>query len=206
MQDTDIKLAIELLDNLIDIDDGFANTNIENDMYCGKNKYDLSGEYGVGWTTNTNKEFYFDLEDFELIRKYSWYEYINTETEYHSLRTIDNDTRKGILMSSLLGYKGCDHIDRNPLNNRRNNFRHATAQQNARNRSLMSNNTSGVTGVVWHKKRLVWAANICVNYKRIYLGEFKNKDDAIQARLRAEKEYFKEFAPQQHLYKKYDIS
>ncbi len=24
------------------------------------NKYDLSGEYGVGWSTNTNEEFYFD--------------------------------------------------------------------------------------------------------------------------------------------------
>lgn len=25
------------------------------------NKYDLSGEHGIGWTTNTNREFYFDL-------------------------------------------------------------------------------------------------------------------------------------------------
>ena len=25
------------------------------------NKYYLSGEYGIGWTSNTNKEFYFDL-------------------------------------------------------------------------------------------------------------------------------------------------
>lgn len=27
------------------------------------NKFNLSGEYGTGWTTNTNKEFYFDKED-----------------------------------------------------------------------------------------------------------------------------------------------
>ena len=29
------------------------------------NIYDLSGEYGVGWTSNTNEEFYFDLEDYD---------------------------------------------------------------------------------------------------------------------------------------------
>ena len=199
MKEIDIRLAVELLDNFIDI-------NIEKDIYYGKNKYDLSGEYGIGWTTNTNREFYFDLEDFELIRKYSWYEYVNLETDYHSLRTIDNNTRKSILMSTLLGYKGYDHIDRNPLNNRRNNFRYATSKQNARNRSLMKNNTSGVTGVVWNKEYQAWTANICVDYNRIYLGTFKDKDDAIRARLMAEKEYFKEFAPQQHLYEKYNVN
>ena len=31
------------------------------------NTYDLSGEYGIGWTSNTNKEFYFDLEDYDKI-------------------------------------------------------------------------------------------------------------------------------------------
>ena len=206
MNDTDIKLAIELLDALIYVDDEFINTHTENAKYYGRNKYDLSGEYGIGWTTNTNQEFYFDLDDFELIRKYSWYEYVNTETAYHSLRTIDNNTRTSVLMSALLGYKGYDHIDRNPLNNRRNNFRFATSQQNARNRSIMSNNTSGITGVVWRKKDQVWAASICVDYKRIHLGTFKNKDDAIRARLKAEQKYFKEFAPQQHLYEEYGIN
>ena len=34
------------------------------------NRYDLSGEYGIGWTTNTNHVFYFDLEDYEKIKDY----------------------------------------------------------------------------------------------------------------------------------------
>ena len=38
------------------------------------NKYDLSGEYGIGWTTNTNHVFYFDLEDYEKIKDYCWIE------------------------------------------------------------------------------------------------------------------------------------
>ena len=36
------------------------------------NKYDLSGEYGIGWTSNTNEEFYFDLEDYDKIKNYCW--------------------------------------------------------------------------------------------------------------------------------------
>lgn len=40
------------------------------------NQYDLSGEYGIGYTSNTNAEginyFYFDLEDYDKIKKYCW--------------------------------------------------------------------------------------------------------------------------------------
>ena len=36
------------------------------------NDYDLSGEYGIGWTSNTRQEFYFDIEDYALIKKYCW--------------------------------------------------------------------------------------------------------------------------------------
>lgn len=38
------------------------------------NVYDLSGEYGIGWTANTNKEFYFDLEDYDKIKNYRWHD------------------------------------------------------------------------------------------------------------------------------------
>lgn len=36
------------------------------------NQYDLSGEYGIGYTSNTDEEFYFDLEDFPIISEYTW--------------------------------------------------------------------------------------------------------------------------------------
>ena len=35
------------------------------------NKYDLSGEYGIGYTSK-GKEFYFDLEDYDKIKDYYW--------------------------------------------------------------------------------------------------------------------------------------
>ena len=35
------------------------------------NTYDLSGEYGIGYTSK-GEEFYFDLEDYDLIKDYCW--------------------------------------------------------------------------------------------------------------------------------------
>lgn len=41
------------------------------------NIYNLTGEYGIGYTSNTNKEFYFDIEDYDKIKNYCWYEFDN---------------------------------------------------------------------------------------------------------------------------------
>src|SRR5574344_527323 len=35
------------------------------------NTYDLSGEYGIGYTSK-GEEFYFDLEDYDKIKDYCW--------------------------------------------------------------------------------------------------------------------------------------
>ena len=67
------------------------------------NVYDLSGEYGIGWTTNTNNEFYFDLEDYELIKDYCWSELIDNKG-YHSLISRDRtDGNKVVRMCWLFG-------------------------------------------------------------------------------------------------------
>ena len=86
-----------------------------------------------------------------------------------------------------------DHEDGNGLNNKINNLRVATRSENGRNRKLQKNNTSGATGVTWHKVRKRWVAAIKVNGKQIHLGVYINKEDAIQARKEAEKKYFGKF-------------
>jgi hypothetical protein len=55
---------------------------------------------------------------------------------------------------------------------------------------MQSNNTSGYTGVTWHKMSKKWLANIWVNKKYVYLGTFENIKDAIYKRKLAEKKYF----------------
>ena len=99
-----------------------------------------------------------------------------------------------------------DHINMNPLDNRKCNLRICTMQQNNFNKKEQTNNTSGRVGVTWDKQTNKWRAQIQVNGKSIKLGRFKNKEDAIKARLQAEMKYYKEFAPQRHLFKQYGIN
>lgn len=170
------------------------------------NNYDLSGEYGIGWTSNTNKEFYFDIEDYDKIKEYCWIEEVGM-TGYTSVRARVPGTSRHIIMSwAIVGEKWYDHINHNPLDNRKENLRKATRTDNNRNCSLSKNNTSGVTGVSWNKRNNNWRARIMVDKKSIEIGQFSNKSDAIKARLEAEIKYFGEFAPQKHLFEQYGIN
>lgn len=173
------------------------------------NKYILSGEYGIGFTTNTNVEFYFDLEDYDKIKNYCWFENIRT-TGYHALVTrLHGKEDKVVTMAGLLGMKNFDHIDRNPMNNRKENLRKATALENARNASLYKNNSSGITGVYYCNTTKRWVALIYYrsleDKKKTETHHFLEKEDAIRCRLQMEHDYYGEFAPQKHLFAQYGI-
>ena len=168
------------------------------------NKYDTETyEYGVGWTSNTNTEFYFDIEDYDLIKDYCWFE--TASGGYHSLLAHIQNGESQIKMSALLGFKNYDHINRNPLDNRKKNFREATHSENCQNRGKRKDNTSGITGVAFNKWNNKWAAYVSINKKLKHLGYFENKGDAIITRLKAEKEFYGEFSPQKHLFEEWGV-
>lgn len=74
-----------------------------------------------------------------------------------------------------------DHKDGDSLNNKFINLIQATRQQNSCNRGKPANNTSGYKGVSWHSKRRCWQAYIMLNFKHIYIGSFKTKEEAYKA-------------------------
>ena len=78
------------------------------------------------------------------------------------------------------------------IDNRKSNLEFKTRLDNMKNQAMRNTNTSGTTGVSWHKKYQQWSAQICVNYKQIHLGLFDKKEDAIAARKEAEIKYFGE--------------
>ena len=82
-----------------------------------------------------------------------------------------------------------DHSDHCPNNNRFETLREVSHLENQRNRSMNSNNKSGVTGVRREKGRPNWSAIIGVKGKVIRLGKFKDINDAIAARKAAEIKY-----------------
>ena len=177
---------------------------IENSYNKKYNQYNLSGECGIGFTSNTNKEFYFDLEDYDKIKDYCWFEHIG-QTGYSCLMAVDNNTDKRVKMHQLIFGKFCDHKNRNTLDNRKVNLREATHSQNSQNRTLGKNNNSGIIGVGWYEKYKKWRSRITINKKTITIGYFDDKTDAIKARLEAEQKYFGDFALQKHLYDQYNI-
>lgn len=94
-----------------------------------------------------------------------------------------------------------DHKNRIKNDNTRNNLRFCSQAENTRNISKKKNNKSGFTGVLWKEDKGRWVARITYNNKRIYLGSFKTKEEAIQARLEAEEKYFGEFSPNSDKFK-----
>ncbi len=74
-----------------------------------------------------------------------------------------------------------DHVNGNKLDNRKSNLRTCTASENQHNQGLQINNTSGYKGVIWIVSRDLWRAQIKINSKQIYLGYFKNPNDAARA-------------------------
>lgn len=92
------------------------------------------------------------------------------------------------------GGKDIDHINRNPLDNRRDNLRICSHQQNTFNRTKYSNNTSGFKGVSFHKEKQKFRANINIDGKRKHLGYFENAEDAHEEYKKAAIKHHGEFA------------
>jgi len=82
-----------------------------------------------------------------------------------------------------------DHINHNRADNRLSNLREVTQAENNRNLSKSKRNTSGITGVSFHKLTGLWVAQIQVNSKQIKLGAFGTIEEAAEARKLADIQY-----------------
>ena len=82
-----------------------------------------------------------------------------------------------------------DHINGIRHDNRIVNLRLATQAQNNFN-ARTKVGASGIRGVHWHKKKQKWHAQATLNYKRIHLGFFDEKEDAAEA--------YRQFAMEHH--------
>jgi len=88
--------------------------------------------------------------------------------------------------TGLTEFPELDHINGDRADNRIVNLRPVSHSENAQNTALYSSNTSGYHGVMWEKSHKAWAVKINIGGRQRRIGRFKNKDDAIAARKRAE--------------------
>lgn len=79
-----------------------------------------------------------------------------------------------------------DHINQDRSDNRIENLRVASREQNARNCRISSRNRSGRIGVHWSSRIKRWRAKIRHGGRYIYLGDYLSFREACSARQAAE--------------------
>ncbi len=85
--------------------------------------------------------------------------------------------------------KYIDHINGVKDDNRLKNLRLVTKSGNSKNLKKTIKNTSGVCGVSWCKLTKSWRVDIGSKGKKIRLGSFKSKREAVRVRKLAEIKY-----------------
>jgi hypothetical protein len=139
-----------------------------------------------------------DDEDYGWLIRHSWHVHdSNSQTRYAVARIKGKMMRMhrvilfhhGLLEDGLL----VDHMDGNGLNNQKNNLRACTHAENQWNRIGPFRN--GYLGVFRSgRKKNPWGAQIMVNYKQIFLGNFPTKEKAAIAYDNGARKYHGKFA------------
>ena len=133
-----------------------------------------------------------DETDLDLAMRYSWC--VNARGYAHAHINHKWITLHRYLLGITDPNVTIDHINGDPLDNRRSNLRVCTQAQNVQNRGLSKNNTSGHAGVVALKSGH-FGVKITVARKQIWLGTYKDFDDAVRVRKAGEAQYFGDYAP-----------
>ena len=136
----------------------------------------------------------FDYNDGQLIWKVDRGTYkikgriINTKSSHGYIIVGINNRRYYVHRLIYMYFNGStngkqiDHINRIRDDNRIENLRLVTHQENHFNRT-------GVHGYYWHKDNKKWSSQIVVGDKSIFLGLYEIENDARNAYLTAKKEY-----------------
>lgn len=134
-------------------------------------KIELHGKRGTG------KYALVDDSDFEYLNQYMWHLNDNGYAS-RSLKTPSRYMHAIVFGKKTLPH--IDHINRDKLDNRKSNLRECSVTDNMANQSMRSDNKSGHKGITWDSKKNNWFACTRRNGKTIYVGRFKNINDAIR--------------------------
>lgn len=144
-----------------------------------------------------------DIEDYSYVAPYNWS--VNKGRYAHRRFHIgyDSEKRRSVYRSLMMhrfileihGIKvpngmETDHINGDSTDNRRENLRVVTKSQNRMNRPMFKNNTHGNKGISWRTQIEKWESRIDIDKKRIHLGWFSRRADALKAYNDAAKKHF----------------
>lgn len=137
-----------------------------------------------------------DASDYEWLMQWNWcaHKRVSSGSFYAERVETQKGKRKTIHMASVVlgcGPREADHIDRNPLNNRRDNLRKCSMAENSYNR-MWRRIQSRFKGIARSGSR--WRARIKLNGKMRSLGSFGSEEEAARAYDSAARITFGQFA------------
>lgn len=141
-----------------------------------------------------------DDDSYEYLNKWKWH---CTSRNYAMRTEMINGRKHGVLMHRFImnAEKGVevDHINHNTLDNRKENLRICTRNENEHNRSKTNienprNYSSKYKGVAINKQNNYYEAKIIKDSKKIFIGYFEDEVVAANAYNEYAKKYFGEFA------------
>lgn len=124
-----------------------------------------------------------DDEAYEWLSRWKWSALKSKTGAFYAMRSVwDGERNSYVLMHRLIteAPKGqvVDHINGNPLDNRRENIRVCQQVKNCLNRrGYLKKTSSQYKGVWWHQGRMKWVAN----FRGKYIGIFREEIDAARA-------------------------
>lgn len=161
-----------------------------------KNNFKIFGNHVEIYDYKSGHTAYMDTEDFYKFNNSKIY-FSSSPTRHDNYfvlktyrdgrkqnisRIILNETRKNMVV---------DHINGNPLDDRKSNLRSISRADNMKNKATYKNNSSShISGVTYIKRKKLWVARIQVDGNRIFLGSSKDFNKIKNIRLDAEKKYF----------------
>lgn len=144
-----------------------------------------------------------DDEDFDRVSKYKWHldwPYFRRSGNYYfKTRPYINGVRYTWSLHHFIYGKPdkgsyLDHINRNTLDNRKNNFRYVTPQQNKYNQKCRKDNTTGYKGVGVQTHCPKYIVKIVYDGKRHSLGTYSDPIEAARVYDRKAIEVYGEYA------------
>ncbi len=135
--------------------------------------------------TRKGEKILVDDEDLQAVSRHTWR--LNMEGYVTTKYLIINEGKKKWISLHIhrlimqVGYgdkRIVDHINCNPLDNRRCNLRICDSVRSSQNIRINSRNTSGFKGVGYLKSDGKWQVRIRVNKKQKYLGRYETPEEA----------------------------